>query len=205
MHGLCSSIIKWRCTNDPRAYIHYFWRSNIFHRFKEIFDYQKEKSEYYTQLDNQLASQQTPDYPPYDLLSQPSVLNKVVKLIKLRQVKNEQSILNNEVAFKASQLKFMFFSCFFEENDDYRTCKTSKKMYKRINTATSDVISDLFNELEQVSYLVDIANTKAEGLSPGTYVLKQEEGTWILTKILIHKRYIADDFYEKIWVIRFKL
>jgi len=78
-------------------------------------------------------------------------------------------------------------------------------MYKRINTATSDVISDLFNELEQVSYLVDIANTKAEGLSPGTYVLKQEEGTWILTKILIHKRYIADDFYEKIWVIRFKL
>jgi NhaP-type Na+/H+ and K+/H+ antiporter len=142
--------------------------------FKKYLMVRNKKNQYFAQLEDQLASKQTPNYPPYDLLSQPSVLSKVVKLIKLRQVKNAQPILNNEVAFKAAQLKFMFFSWLFKENDDYRTYKNWKKIYKRIHQATSDVISDVFSDLEQGSYLVDIANTKADGLSPGSYVLKQE-------------------------------
>jgi hypothetical protein len=170
--------------------------SRIFYvDFKQYLKHNKEKDVYLAEMNQQLSLNQIPDYPSYEVIRNSKVLRKVTKLITFGQIKNAQPILNNDIAFKASQLKFMFFSWLFKENDEYRIYKTWKKVYKRINAATYDVISNLIDDLKQGSYLVDIANSKTEHLTSGSYILKQENQTWTLIKIPIHTKYVADDFY----------
>ena len=163
--------------------------------FKVFLNNKKERDRYFETLKETLSLGKVPNYPNKDVIKNPRVLKKVVELIKTKQIQDAKPILNHDIAFKGAQIKFMFFSWLFKENDTYRVYRQWKKIYKKINAATYSLIVDLVNDLKEGSYLVDITNTKSQSLSPGSYVLKLKNDSWVLNKIPIHSRYIVDDFY----------
>lgn len=170
--------------------------SRIF--YVDFIKYQKEKklvNDYLKTTNDACLKRDIPEYPTYEILKHNKVLKKVIELINTRNIRNAEPILNNQTSFHGAKLKFLFFSWIFKENDDYRIYKTWKKIYKHIDKATQKTISDLLEDIKQGEMLVDITQTKSNALSPGSYVLKEENELWTLVKIPIHTRYINDDFY----------
>lgn len=170
--------------------------SRIF--YVDFIKYKKEQklvNDYLKSIDNALLNGETPDYPAYEIFKHHKVIKKVIELINSRNIRNAEPLLNNQTSFHGAKLKFLFFSWIFKENDDYRIYKTWKKIYKHIDKATQKTISELLDDIKQGQMLVDITQTKSSVLSPGSYLLKEENEQWTLVKIPIHTRYINDDFY----------